>query len=292
MALVESLGVPWHPTKTGTSFTDIFIFIGFLWDLIHRRVSLPEKKRLKFLQRVADLLLKASQGEKVSLRDIQIIHGSLIHVAFIHQDGSSRLPAFSNFMSRFCGNEFATYYLPRTVTKALKWWHAKLSDPTAFRQLFPRGTEVDLGIFVDASTSWGIGIIIGESWFAFELREDWKMPGRDICWLEAVALEFLVYFLIQLDFCNVRLLIHSDNNGAIGAHSKGRSRNVAINLCVRRTYSASSSAFISTSFKYIESALNPSDPISRGELGPSSTRLVRRFKIPRDLRTFFVLPDD
>ena len=33
--LIASLNVPWHPTKTGDRFVDIFTFIGFLWDLIN-----------------------------------------------------------------------------------------------------------------------------------------------------------------------------------------------------------------------------------------------------------------
>jgi hypothetical protein len=56
-----------------------------------------------------------------------------------------------------------------------------------------------MDIYVDASTSWGTGIIIGQCWAAFRLAPDWKRPGQDICWLEAIALELLVYFLVQLD---------------------------------------------------------------------------------------------
>jgi hypothetical protein len=125
--------------------------------------------------------------------------------------------------------------------------------------------------------------MIGDSWAAFRLRDTWKQPGRDICWLEAVALELLVYFLVQTGFSNTRLLIHSDNNGAIGAHEKGRSPNIEINLCVRRTYAVIAEHLIVPEFTYIESALNPY-PISRGEPGPlSSKRLARSFELPDEL---------
>jgi hypothetical protein len=140
---------------------------------------------------------------------------------------------------------------------------------------------------VDASTGWGIGIILGDCWYAFQLKTDWKVEGRDICWLEAVALELLVYFLIELGYQDCHLLIHSDNNGAIGAHEKGRSSNAAINLCVRRTYAATALHGIVPSFKYVESAANPSDPISRGDLGSPPKQLPRLFKLPPDLKPFF-----
>ena len=80
MALIAPLNVPWHPTKTGDCFISIFVFIGFLWDLIHKRVSLPEPKCQKFLDRVFVLIMKAENHQKVSLLDVQKIHGSLIHL--------------------------------------------------------------------------------------------------------------------------------------------------------------------------------------------------------------------
>ncbi|KAF5379454.1 hypothetical protein D9615_006559 [Tricholomella constricta] len=100
MALVADLNIPWHPEKTDTHFSTNFTYIGFSWDLVLRRVSLPEKKRLKYLNRVA-LMLDAHLQSRAAfnLRDIQVIHGTLVHVTFVYPEGSSRLPAFSNFMS-------------------------------------------------------------------------------------------------------------------------------------------------------------------------------------------------
>jgi hypothetical protein len=288
VAPVDIIGTPWHEVKTGEHFTFTMTFLGFFWDLIHRRVSLPEPKRLKFLTRVSTFIERINNSDPLTLLDLQIIHGSLVHVCFIYPDGSSRLPTLSNFMSTFHGNTFTTRHASQSVKKTLLWWEKRLSDPLAFRQLQPLGPLQDMGIYVDASTSWGIGIIIGNQWYAFKLVSDWKLPGRDICWLEAVALELLVYFLVQLQLTNTHLLIHSDNNGAIGAHSKGRSRNEAINLCVRRTYTATTQSLIIPSFKYIASALNPSDPISRGELGTTHQRMIRSFVLPVELSTSFI----
>jgi hypothetical protein len=191
-------------------------------------------------------------------------------------------------MAGFNGNEFILHRASNSLRKNLIWWETQLFVPNFYRQLRPLGPLQDLHIYVDASTSWGIGIIIGESWAAFQLAADWKVLGLDICWLEAVALELLVYFLAQLNFSQVHLLIHSDNNGAIGAHSKGRSGNNAINLCVRRTYAVLAEHLIVPKFKYIESALNPSDPISRGESGPSHRRLAQSFDLPWELSNIFV----
>jgi hypothetical protein len=173
--------------------------------------------------------------------------------------------------------------------KTLHWWLSRLADSSTYRQLHSIGPVQDPHIFVDASTSWGIGIIVGDLWHAFPLVSDWKVTGHDICWLEAVALELLVYFLRQLHFVNTHIIIYSDNNGAIGAHTKYRSPNVPINLCVRRTYAALIECLILPDFIYIASELNPADPISRGESGsPSRTFLSWHFDMPRELQPFFL----
>lgn len=160
MACIARLGIPWHPTKTGVQFDFEMIFIGFFWDLINRRVSLPEVKRQKFLTWFTTLLHMIELHERLSLREIQVIHGSLVHVCFVYVSGSSHLPSISNFMSQFNSNTFIRWRPSDASHKALIWWKNQLSIPKFFGQLRPLQPLQDLHIFVDASTSWGIGIII------------------------------------------------------------------------------------------------------------------------------------
>jgi hypothetical protein len=110
LALISSLGTPWHPIKTGKHFEFVMTFIGFTWDLTLRRVSLPEKKRLKYLDRLTKLLDKAALSRKVSLFEIRQIHGTLVHVCFVYCDGSSRLPPISNFECSFKGNLASPFF--------------------------------------------------------------------------------------------------------------------------------------------------------------------------------------
>ncbi|EEB86644.1 hypothetical protein MPER_16327, partial [Moniliophthora perniciosa FA553] len=130
-------------------------------------------------------------------------------------------------------------------------------------------------IYVDASTDWGIGILINKRWAAFRLAPDWKLhlPGRDICWLETVAVELLLYYLAELSYRNVRLLVHSDNQGTIGAFAKSRSPNVWINLALRRMYGVTNSCHINLQLEYVNTKDNLADPISRGILGSHDYRL-------------------
>ena len=288
---IESLGVPWHEEKGDDSFTFVTTFIGFQWDIPQKLVSLPEAKRLKFHERVRRFLNDFSEyNHPCQLIDVEKLHGSLCHVAFVYMNSRSHLPSLSNFAASFNSKDrnFVTRYPPRPMIKDLEWWLEELSSPRLARQLHPRGPLQDLGLFVDASTSWGIGIVMGESWAAFRLSPTWKIPGRDICWLETIAIELLIYLLEQSGCRNCRLLIHSDNQGTIGAMSKGRSSNVHINLAVRRTYVALMDLFITPNIIYIESEANPADPISRGEPGPVGKRVFPSFKLPDELIDCFI----
>jgi hypothetical protein len=264
-----------------------------LWDLRHRRVSLPEEKREKYLARVRGMLKTMRARLAFSLLALQELHGALCHLCFVYRDGRSRVAVFSNAMAGFKGNSLTRRHLSNTALKTLIWWENKLADASFFRQLAPIGPLRDLGIYVDASTSWGVGIIIGSSWYAIPLKADWKslLPGHDICWLEAVAIELLFMFLDQLDIQDMHLLVRSDNKGAIGAHIKGRSPNVGINLCVRRTYAISAGLSITPNIVYVPTDDNLADAPSRGEPAPHThvrDRLARTFQLPAELGLVFV----
>jgi hypothetical protein len=171
----------------------------------------------------------------------------------------------------------------------LVWWERLLLQPSFVRKLLPLGKLRDFGIYVDASTSWGVGVVIGERWYAIPLCKKWKRKGIDICWLEAVALELCFLFLEQLAFKDIYVLVRSDNKGAIGALTKERSPNLDINLCARRSFAVKAGCGITTKIIYVASADNVADAPSRGL--PShlvnKTRLKCGFHLPYNLRSVF-----
>jgi hypothetical protein len=287
LSRISSLFVPWHKEKGDITFSYITNFIGFRWDLPNKSVSLPEEKRLKFHNRVR-IFLDCFTDHRCSLLDVQKIHGSLCHVAFVYIEGCSRLPSLSNFIASFMDNKFTRRYPPRSMITDLKWWLSTLDVPGFYRKLLPRSPCQDLGLFVDASTSWGIGIVITGKWKAFQLHDHWKVEGRDICWLETCAVEILLYILAAMGVANTTLLIHSDNQGTIGSLGKGRSHNFHINLSIRRAYVVLASHSITPELVYIASENNPADPISRGELGSIDSRITVSLSLPDELRHIFL----
>jgi len=55
---------------------------------------------------------------------------------------------------------------------------------------------VDPDVWIDASTKWGIGVVIGQEWAAWKLVIRWNKDGRDIGWAECIALELAVFIII------------------------------------------------------------------------------------------------
>src|SRR5271168_4228938 len=149
---IAPLSVPWHGEKGDSEFHYQTTFIGYYWDLVLRRVSLNVEKRLKFHNRVR-VFIDRFDGHRCTLKDVEKIHGSLCHVAFVYVEGRSRLPSLSNFASSFKGNELLRRYPTRAMITDLRWWLTELSKPSVYRELRPRGNIQDLGIYVDASTS-------------------------------------------------------------------------------------------------------------------------------------------
>jgi len=61
--ITDPLGIPWHPIeRKGQDFAFTVKYVGFLWDLEHWRVSLPEKKRLKLLSKLDLFISKGSSS--------------------------------------------------------------------------------------------------------------------------------------------------------------------------------------------------------------------------------------
>jgi len=215
------LGIPWHPDKC-TDFNTIFTYLGFLWDLVERSVSLPEAKRLKYLAKLDSILSSLSKSPFLSFKDVLSIHSTLSHVAFVIPHGRAFLSNLSRFTSLFPREaRFARRKPPPSVISDLKWWREVLSNAPPARILTPRGPPQDIDLWVDASTDWGIGITLGNRWNAWRTTNNWKCEGRDIGWLEAIAIELAVITLQVAGWRDRSVLIHSDNQGVIGAFKHG-----------------------------------------------------------------------
>jgi hypothetical protein len=190
--LIAPLNIPWH-YKKGQDFNSLFPYLE--WDLKIRTVAIPESKRIKHLSRLTSFFTKCNTHEVVK-NNLQKINGSLSHLSFVLQRGRSHLSNLFLWLKSF-PNEFTHRWPPPSVTTDIKWWLQALEHPPLIRYLQPPTIPTDLDIWIDASTSWGIGLLFSGKWDAWQLADDWEGTNWNINWLEAIAVEFIIGTLIS-----------------------------------------------------------------------------------------------
>jgi hypothetical protein len=269
-------------------------YIGFDWDFDLKLVSLPEEKRVKFLNRITDWLQDAVH-HGVSIEQTEKLIGTLTHVSNIHRVGRSFLRATQSFLIKLHSisrhhNERATRFMHLRPSadsiSDIAVWQELLTVPNASRSLLTLPV-LDPNIWVDASTDWGVAIVMSGRWRAWKLSSGWKSKGCDIGWAESVALEFAIYHLVWAGFSHVRLLVHSDSQGTIGQYNKGRGRNCLTNDCIRRSVAVMMTAHIDIIPEYVPSVDNLADGPSRGRNLDNGTRLPHAFDIPEAIKHLF-----
>jgi hypothetical protein len=282
-SLIAPLGIPWHKNK-GQEFADTFSYLGFHWDLPNKTVSLPNHKREKYLHKVS-LLISACDSAQVFRPQAESVIGTLSHITFVHRRGRSYMSNLYKWLTTFL-NDYVPRWISSSALSDLRWWFILLSQIHSPRSLSLAGPTRDYNIWVDASTEWGIGLLWSSGWAAWHLLDGWKGPGRDIGWLEGVAVELAILASRAMGVRNADILIRSDNEGVIGAFSKGRCSNFMTNLSIRRSDEVCEETGISVTLIYVNTVDNLADPISRGSLPPVSEAFPLPIPIPPALVPF------
>jgi hypothetical protein len=282
--MIAPLGIPWHATK-GQDFGYEFPYLGFWWSLSNHTVTLTDEKRVRFKEKV-DTFLEQFSSKPCTRLDAMKVNGSLSHITLVYPEGRAYLPNICKFISSFKGPHQLLHPGHRTKTD-LKWWSSRLANTSIARSLVPRGEVVDLNFWMDASSSWGIGLLCEGRWAAWKWLDGWESDFREIGWAEGVAVELAVRLLDVQDWSNLHVLLRSDNQGVIGAYRRGRGRNPEVNDSIRRVDVIASVRNISFYFTYVESEANLADPISRGILGRSDLQLPD-IPLPVELSQYMV----
>ncbi|CAA7271031.1 unnamed protein product [Cyclocybe aegerita] len=253
-AMIAPLGVPWHDTK-GSPFGDTFSYVGFEWNLPQKTVYLTLAKREKHRTKVLSFIQQASSSQFLK-KEVESLYGSLSHISFVYQRGKAYLTNIISWLPKF-PNDFTPRWALPSVISDLKWWLNVLSIPSTFRCLSPRPPTADLGIWVDASTDWGIGLLLEGRWDAWQTLPTAIAPGRDIGWLEGVAIELIILILQASPLLHQDILIRSDNEGVIGAFRKGWSHNRETNESIRRSGTILDDSNLSFTFIYTNASPFP-----------------------------------
>jgi hypothetical protein len=189
------LGIPFSPNKV-TPFSFTTCYVGFLWSWDTKVVSLPSDKRLE----VCAKLTAAHALEKIPLKSLHSLLGSLSHVSMVVPEGRSNLHSIWNLlasMSLSSSSPHSQCAWTPSALRDLEWWIHFLNTPDISMRLCTEITPDDsFHVFSDTSTSWGIGVVIGSQFDRFKLAEGWQTwdgEAKDIGWLEFVSVELAVF---------------------------------------------------------------------------------------------------
>ncbi|QRV84674.1 hypothetical protein RhiJN_26739 [Ceratobasidium sp. AG-Ba] len=261
--LAAALGVPWKVAKT-KPFSEWFQYLGFDWDIPARAVSIPPEKRQKFATKIKNWL----SLKKVSLKSTQSILGSLIHCTLVVNEGRSRISGIARLTAAFSHHHRDRFITKTPTTRAIedaKWWLNQLEHGECRTLIRPPPPRSQIECFMDASTSFGVGIVINNKYASWRLNKGWKAAGRDIGWAEIVAVELAVGAIIGMGVRDVTVTLHSDNQGVIGAIRAGRSRNDQQNLVLQRIHTEAMAHGLCIDMQYVATKANKADAPSRGE---------------------------
>ncbi|KAF7306188.1 Reverse transcriptase domain-containing protein [Mycena indigotica] len=282
-ALADTLGWPWKPSKT-RPFAATFRYIGFIWDLTAKTVEIPAEKKARYITK----LEAWTRGARFSRKEAESVLGTLVHCSLALPEGRSRLPAISSFAASFAHSKssFSKRTPNATVLEDLAWWRAELANTFCGSALIRPPAIHPVEFYVDASTSFGIGVIFDGVWQSWQLRPGWKAEGRDIGWAEMLAIELGLRLAIHRGFSDTHFKVNSDNEGVIGALDGGKSRNPEQNRILRRIVSLLRSHSLWVTTTYIPSALNVADRPSRGLEPEPPIPKAPSFTLPFCIREF------
>ncbi|KAE8238997.1 hypothetical protein A4X13_0g8295 [Tilletia indica] len=280
-AVTKPLGIPWKAEKD-IDFSSTPVYIGLQWFIVDRCVGLPDKKRLKYLAAVQTWQEDAAH----SLLDCQEFFGKLQHASFVVPQGRKRLGSLRGFMASMGSCQpWVRHRASKHVFKDLDWWSKALAR-SELRRSFAEDQSIDsIYVACDASTSFGIGVFVDGEELSLPVREGWAAQGRDIAWLEAVAMEVALLVVIGKGISDCRLRIITDNSSVFFSERSGYSRNKSVMEVLARIRDLEALHNLEVVPVLVPSAHNLADEPSRG-YRPTHAQL-RRPELPPSLRSHF-----
>ncbi|KAI7967938.1 hypothetical protein MJO29_001215 [Puccinia striiformis f. sp. tritici] len=176
----QELGVMTNRSKY-SPFGNKQKFIGFIWNGVLKTVRLPDEK---IAQRIAQIGVFLDLQQKFSYEQVEILAGRLNHVLYLLPHLKCHLNSLYRWLKSWIYRK-ARQFAPMDVVLDLKKWLDTLEnfEPT---RIINWGPPIDVGWVGDASTSFGIGILVGKKWAQFRLFEPGNTPGR-IALLETIV---------------------------------------------------------------------------------------------------------
>ena len=269
-------------------FSNIFMYIGFQWDLSWKEVMLPAQKKIKYLAKLSTWIL----GSHHTSKEAEQLISTLNHVCLIVPEGRSYLVSLYKFHGGFKLDSHAEtkHKLSATFMEDVNWWRTRLLNDFVGLQIIRPPEASTTKLFVNASTSWGIGLVLNGKWLAWEFHEGWKTDGCDIGWGEMVTVKLVIHTLLTSNIPGCYIVINSDNQGMVGALNAGRSRGTHQNAILQEIVKLIQGHNVWILTTWIPTLENIVDAPSQCIFPGRDTFHPYKPKLPFHLRSFYMVP--
>jgi hypothetical protein len=275
MAITSHLGVPWSLEKL-CHFSTVQHFTGFDWDLDNHTVSLPQEK---LTGAIALVHAWGAPAAHFSSREAASLHGKLVHISSIFCCIHPFLHSISYFASSFSSpHGHIAKRAPGPNMQANLSWICFILKLSPNRLPLCPSTPIDLAWWDNASSSFGIGVVVGGHWAVWKYAPDfWVGPNQEynIGWAKAIAVKLALriafhhHIISHSSHAGCTFLVHSDNQGVarvVAIVNKGQSHSWNTNQILKEIYKLLAQNQISLCTEYVTSHKNVTDALSQGDI--------------------------
>lgn len=265
-------------------------FIGFVWNGMEKTVRLPEDKLRERQHQIDEIL----NGSSFTFNQIEVFVGRLNHVAHLLPQLRCYLCGLHR-MKKDWHYKIAKRKIREDIREDLEFWRLTLRSFKHLR-LVASPIPIDISWVGDASTSYGIGVLVGKKWTQFKVTRAWKEADEDhkhINFLETVAITVGLLMILHLTNRPGRsLVVWRDNTTAQAAVTNRRSKKKAVNEEWKRIQHLLIDSQLDIVAKRVTSSDNTADQLSRGLIGDCRECDRVPIVLPDSLANYFSSSDD
>ena len=233
-------------------------FLGIVLDTQQMQARLPEEK----LSHIKCQLSTWLHRKKATKRQILSLVGLLQHAGKVVQPGRTFMAAMYSTAAKV--KKLAHFSrLNKSFRSDLYWWHIFFNNWNGISLLRSATPSYDYHIYMDASGSWGFGVVFASYWFQLPWSTEWSSINIMAKELVPIIISCAVWGpILQKSSAE----FHCDNQGLVAAINKGSSKDTMVMHLLRCLWFFTAAFDINITATHISGkSNNAADMLSRNQ---------------------------